>query len=132
MKHNETMTYLAERVRTLLGDHPGITEKYMFGTLSFLLHGWMVAGCTKDGEILIAVGKEHAEAAAARPGARPLLQKGREVTGFFWVEADAIEDDDDLQSWIDFAFRAASQRRPKTSKALAKTPTAKKTTKKKI
>jgi hypothetical protein len=131
MKHNETMTYLAERVRTLVGDHPGITEKYMFGTLSFLLNGWMVAGCTKDGEILIAVGKEHAQAAAARPGARPLLQNGREVTGFFWVEADAIEDDDDLRSWIDFAFMAASQRPPKKDKPPAKTSAAKKPTKKK-
>jgi TfoX/Sxy family transcriptional regulator of competence genes len=132
MKHNETMVYLAERVRMLVGDHPGIAEKYMFGTLSFLLNGWMVAGCTKDGEILVSVGKDHAQAAAARPGARPLLQKGREVTGFFWVEADAIEDDDDLRGWIDFAFRAASQRPPKKDKALAKKAPAKKALKKKI
>ena len=37
MKHNETMTHLAERVRALVGDHPGIIEKYMFGGLTFLL-----------------------------------------------------------------------------------------------
>lgn len=125
MKHNETMTHLTERVRALVGDHPGVTEKYMFGTQSFLLNGNMLAGCTKDGEILIAVGKDNAEAAEARPGARPMIMHGKQVTGFFWIEADAIEDDDDLSEWISFAFKAASQRPVKKEKAPAKKALAK-------
>ncbi|HZY68671.1 MAG TPA: TfoX/Sxy family protein [Devosia sp.] len=110
MKSNETMDHLAERVRTLVGDHPAITEKFMFGGLTFLLNGHILVGCKKDGEILISVGKDNAPAAAARPGATAMIHNGREMTGFFWVEADAIEDDDDLKGWIDFAWSAVSQR----------------------
>jgi ribosomal protein S18 acetylase RimI-like enzyme len=76
MKHNETMTYLIERVRALVGDHPAVTEKYMFGTLSFLLNGNMFVGCTKDGEILISVGKDFAAETEARSGVRPMILRG--------------------------------------------------------
>lgn len=134
IKHNETMAYLIERVRALVGDHPAVTEKYMFGTLSFLLNGNMFVGCTKDGEILISVGKDFAAEAAARPGARAMVMNGREVTGFFWVEADAIEDGDHLADWINFLFRAVSQRpvkkdkakKPAAARAPARRPAAKK------
>lgn len=116
MKSNETMDHLADRVRALVGDDPGITEKYMFGGLTFLLNGHLLVGCKKDGQILISVGKANAEAAAVRPGATAMVHNGREMTGFFWIEADAIEDDDDLRSWIDFAFEAISRKGPKVSK----------------
>ena len=42
------------------------------------------------------------------------------MTGFFWVDPDAIEDDDDLASWVDFAFRAVSGKPPKEEKARKK------------
>ena len=120
MKHHETMTHLAERVRALVGDHPAITEKYMFGGLTFLLNGHILVGCKKDGQILISVGKENAPAAAARPGATAMIHNNREMTGFFWIEPDAIEDDDDLQSWVDFAFKAVSSKPPKEAKPVKK------------
>jgi hypothetical protein len=126
VKHNETMTHLAERVRALVGDHPGITEKYMFGGLTFLLNGHILVGCKKDGQILISVGKENAEAAAARPGATAMIHNNREMTGFFWVEPDAIEDDDDLRSWVDFAFTAVGRKPPNDAKPAAKKVTARK------
>ena len=112
MKSNETMAHLAERVRTLVGEHPGITEKYMFGGLTFLLHGHILVGCKKDGQILVSVGRENAEAAAARPGATPMVHGGRTMTGFFWIDPEAIEDDADLAAWIDFAFKAVSRKLP--------------------
>jgi TfoX/Sxy family transcriptional regulator of competence genes len=120
MKSNETMDHLAERVRTLVGDHPGITEKYMFGGLTFLLNGHILVGCKKDGQILLSVGKENAEAAAARPGATAMIHNNREMTGFFWIEPDALEDDDDLKSWVDFAFKAVGRKPPKDAKPAKK------------
>ena len=136
MKSNETMTHLAERVRALVGDHPGITEKFMFGGLTFLLNGHILVGCKKDGQILISVGKENAPAAAARPGATAMIHNNREMTGFFWIEPDAIEDDEDLQSWVDFAFKAVSSKPRKeprpAKKALAKVGTAKKAAQKAV
>ncbi|MEO7221939.1 MAG: TfoX/Sxy family protein [Devosia sp.] len=134
MKSNETMTHLAERVRSIVGDHPAITEKYMFGGLTFLLNGHILVGCKKDGQILLSVGKDNAAEAAARPGATAMVHNNREMTGFFWIDPDAIEDDDDLKSWIDFAFKAVSQRavkEAKPKKASAKKAPAKATAAKK-
>ena len=113
MKSNETMEHLAERVRMLVGEHPAVTEKYMFGGLTFLLDGHILVGCKKDGQILVSVGRENAAAAAALPGATAMVHNGREMTGFFWIDADAIEDDDDLAGWVDFAFKAVASRPPK-------------------
>ena len=120
MKSNETMDHLAERIRTLVGDHPGITEKYMFGGLTFLLNGHILVGCKKDGQILVSVGKDNAAAAAARTGATAMIHNSRQMTGFFWIDPDAIEDDDDLRSWIDFAWKAVSQRPMKDEKPATK------------
>jgi hypothetical protein len=130
MKSNETMDHLAERVRALVGDHPGIAEKYMFGGLTFLLNGHILVGCKKDGQILLSVGKENAAAAAARPGATTMVHNNREMTGFFWIEPDAIEDDDDLRSWVDFAMKAVSAKPPKDSKPAKKAPAKKAAAKK--
>jgi hypothetical protein len=55
-----------------------------------------------------------------------MSQGGRMMTGFIWVEADAIEDDDDLAAWVNFALAAVSAKPPKAArpakKAAAKPP----------
>lgn len=119
---NETMAHLAERVRTIVGDDPRITEKTMFGGLTFLLNGHILVGTKKDGRILLSVGKENAEAAAARPGAEAMIHNNRTMTGFFWIDADAIEDDDDLRSWVEFALKAVGSKPPKEAKPVKKAP----------
>lgn len=119
---NETMAHLAERVRTIVGDDPRITEKTMFGGLTFLLAGHILVGTKKDGRILLSVGKENAEAAAARPGATAMEHNNRTMTGFFWIDADAIEDDDDLASWVEFAMKAVGKKPPKDDKPAKKVP----------
>src|SRR3569623_1318889 len=129
MKSNETMDYLAERVRSLLGDDPRVTEKNMFGGLTFLLNGHILVGTKKDGRILLSVGKENNDAALARPGATQLVHNNRNMTGFIWVEPDAIEDDDALAGWVKAAYGWVSQmpdEKPKAKKATAKKAPAKK------
>jgi TfoX/Sxy family transcriptional regulator of competence genes len=122
----ETMDYLAERVRDIVGPHPSITEKMMFGGITFLLNGHILVGCKKDGQILLSVGKEHYETALGRPGTTPMSHSGRSMTGFVWVEPDAIEDEDDLKSWVDFALRAVGGKPPKEAKPAARKAPAKK------
>ena len=133
MKSNETMEYLAERIRTLLGDDPRVTEKTMFGGLTFLLNGHILVGTKKDGRILLSVGKENNDAALARPGATQMVHNNRNMTGFVWVEPDAIEDDDDLADWVKAAYGWVSRMpedKPKAAKkAVAKKAAAKTTTK---
>ena len=113
---SETVDHLADRIRMIVGEDPRITEKYMIGGLTFLLNGHILVGCKKDGRILVSVGKDNHEAAAARPGAEAMVHSGRVMSGFFWVDGDAIEDDDALVDWIRFAEKAVAQRPLKDAK----------------
>ena len=112
----DVASHLADRVRMIVGEDPRIAEKYMFGGLTFLLNGHILVGCKKDGSILISVGKDNHEAAAARPGTTAMVHNGRVMSGFFWVDGDAIEDDDALLDWIRFAEQAVGQRPVKPDK----------------
>jgi TfoX/Sxy family transcriptional regulator of competence genes len=122
MTSNETMDYLAERIRTLLGDDPHVTEKNMFGGLTFLHNGHILVGTKKDGRILLSVGKEHYADALERPGATAMNHNGRQMTGFVWVEPDAIEDDDALADWVKAAYGWVSQMPDNKPKSSRKTP----------
>ena len=113
---SETIDHLADRVRMIVGDDPRITEKYMFGGLTFLLNGHILVGCKKDGSILISVGKDNHDAAAVRPGTTAMVHNGRVMSGFFWIDGDVIEDDDTLLDWIRFAEKAVAQRPIKSEK----------------
>jgi hypothetical protein len=111
------MDHLADRVRMIIGDDPRIAEKTMFGGLTFLLNGHILVGCRKDGRILLSVGKENNDAALARPGSEQMIHGGLEMRGFVWVDPDAIEDDDDLANWVQFAERAVAAMPPAEPKA---------------
>ena len=139
MKPSSTMDHLADRVRMLLEGDPRITERNMFGGLTFLLNNHILVGCKKDGRILLSVGKEHNDEALSRDGASPMVHGGRNMTGFIWIEPDAIEDDDALEDWVRLATswvermpieepkaKPAPKRAP-AKKAAAKKATARKT-----
>src|SRR4029079_16730003 len=132
MKSTETMDYLAERIRSLIGDDPRVTEKSMFGGLTFLLNGHILVGTKKDGRILLSVGKEPNDAALSRPGATQMVHNNRNMTGFVWVEPDAIEDDDSLADWVRTPYGCVSMmpsdkpaRRAAAKKGSARNPAVK-------
>lgn len=101
---SEASEHLAERIRTILGDRYVTREQKMFGGRAFMLHGNMLVGLMKDASLLVRVGKENHDEALARPGARPMSMGERTMHGFIQVDPDAIEDDEDLTGWIDFAL----------------------------
>ena len=119
MTSNSTMDHLAERIRDILGNDRRVSEKTLFGGLTFLLDGHILVGTKKDGRILLSVGKENYAAALERPGASAMNHAGRQMTGFVWVEPDAIEDDDDLRDWVQAAYRWVSQMPPDDPKKKA-------------
>lgn len=112
-KISSTMEHLADRVRTILDGDPRITEKNMFGGLTFLLNGHILVGTKKDGRILLSVGKEHNDEALQRHGASQMVHGEKVMKGFIWVEGEAIEDDDDLREWVALAERWVSAMPPK-------------------
>ncbi len=94
---------LAERIRTLLPPRAHIVEKRMFGGIAFMQDGNMVVCPTKEGALIVRVGKDGIADALARPGASIMEMGGRAMSGFVVLSGDAIEDDDVLLGWIETA-----------------------------
>lgn len=90
---------LAERARNLLSDRRGITEKKMFGGVGFLLRGNMCVGIWKT-SLIARLGPLQATAALKQPHVREFDITGRPMKGWVMVEADGVETDDQLSSWI--------------------------------
>ena len=89
---------LAVRLRELLADRADITEKRMFGGLTFLLSGNMCVGITGD-DLMVRVGPDGHEAALSRPHAQVMDFTGRSLKGFVYVGPDGVAEDDDLAAW---------------------------------
>ncbi|WP_327255847.1 TfoX/Sxy family protein [Streptomyces sp. NBC_01244] len=97
---------LAERIREQLGERTGLTEKRMFGGLSFLLDGNMTVGVVGD-ELIARVGSDHTAQAVARPEARPMDFTGRPMRGWVTVSGPTLAEDAVLEHWIKTALAFA-------------------------
>ena len=93
---------LAQQVRTALADAGQVREVKMFGGLGFMLNGNMVAA-TSDRGLLVRVGEPGAAEALARPGAEPMLMRGRPMTGY--VRVKAALDARSVKYWVRLAQR---------------------------
>lgn len=99
---------LAERVREMVSDRPGVTERKMFGGLSWMVGGNMACGVL-DEDLLVRLSPEEAEAAWEEPGTRPLQMPGRApMKGFVLVEPSLVAEDAELASWVDSGLSFAS------------------------
>ncbi len=103
---------LADRVRELLAERDGISEKKMFGGLSFLLDGNMCCGVARD-DLVVRLSPEEAERALAELHARPMDFTGRPLKGFVYVSPQGVADETSLLDWIDRAVRFAGSLPPK-------------------
>lgn len=93
---------LAERVRRMLARHEGVTEKKMFGGISFMLHGNMCCGVLND-DLVVRISPERYAEAVAEPHARPMDFTGRPLKGFIFVGPDGYRADEALEKWVEWA-----------------------------
>ena len=91
---------LAERLRMALGERDDVVEKNMFGGIAFMVRGHMTVGVVKD-ELCARVGGDAYEALLALPGARPMDFTKRPMKGWLFVGAEAIDDEADLEAWVE-------------------------------
>ena len=103
---------LATRVREVIGEQPGLTEKQMFGGLAFLLGGNMACGVRAD-DLIVRVAANDAETAMGEPGARPFDLTGRPMKGWLQVGPDGHAEDDDLRRWVGRGLAYAGSLPPK-------------------
>jgi TfoX/Sxy family transcriptional regulator of competence genes len=93
---------LAQRIREHL-ERAGaaeVSERRMFGGLSFLVAGNMCVGVIGE-ELIARVGPE---GALALPGGRPMDFTGTPMRGWITVEQDALASDTTMAAWIDAAL----------------------------
>jgi len=103
---------LAQRLRELLYDWPGVAEKKMFGGLTFLINGNMCVGVMKD-YLMARVGPHQYKECLTRPHAREMDFTGKPLTGFVCVDQEGLDSDEELMRWIETCMQFAGALPPK-------------------
>jgi TfoX/Sxy family transcriptional regulator of competence genes len=91
---------LANRIRELIADEDGLTEKRMFGGLAFLIDGHMSVSVSGQGGLLLRVDPEQTEALLAEPHAQPFDMRGRDIQGWLRVEPEGVTSRAQLERWV--------------------------------
>src|SRR6266566_8372085 len=95
---------LAERIRQRVARRKNVEEKKMFGGVGFLLNGNMLVGVWKD-SLIVRLGPEEGEEAVKEPHVKEFDITGRAMNGWVLVEPEGVEDDDQLNAWIQRAVK---------------------------
>ena len=110
---------LAQRIREVFDGQshfPGdVVEKKMFGGLCFMLRDHMCCGVMKD-VLMVRVGVDQYEECLALPHARKMDFTKRQMRGMLYVDPPGLEDDSDLESWINHCQNFINTLPPKTPK----------------
>jgi TfoX/Sxy family transcriptional regulator of competence genes len=104
---------LADRVRHLLRERTDVTERPMFGGLTFMVGGNMCCGINTD-ELILRLGPEAEETALRRPHARPTDFTRRPMRGFVTIAPDGLKGNS-LDRWVAHAVAHAESLPPKAS-----------------
>lgn len=91
---------LTEQVRAALSEVGGVREVNMFGGIGFMLNGNMVAAASDRG-LLVRVGEDQHAEALARPGAEPMVMRGRPMKGYIRIKTAL--DARSVKSWLRLA-----------------------------
>jgi TfoX/Sxy family transcriptional regulator of competence genes len=91
---------LANRVRELVSGQPDLTEQRMFGGLAFLVAGNMSVAASGQGGLMVRVEPEQTEDLLAKPHARPMEMRGREMKGWVRVDAEGVRTKRQLEPWV--------------------------------
>lgn len=107
---------LADRIRELVGDQPRLSEQKMFGGLAFLLGGRLAVAVSGQGGLLARVDPAHGEKLLASGAAQPMEMRGREMSGWLRVPADAVRTKRQLARWVLLGTEHAASLPPKSPK----------------
>lgn len=91
---------LATRIRTLVAEVPDLTEKKMFGGLSFLVGGNMAIAASGKGGILVRVDPEESTALVAGTPAEVMVMRGRPMEGWLLVAPEHVRTEQSLGVWV--------------------------------
>jgi hypothetical protein len=107
---------LAERIRELVKDEPGLAEQRMFGGLAFLINGNMSVAASGQGGLLIRVDPDKTEALVAEPHAERFEMRGRAMDGWLRVTPEGARTQPELERWVARGVSYARSLPPKRPK----------------
>lgn len=90
---------LAGKVRKILRDEKGYTEKKMFGGVCFLLNGNMACGILND-ELIVRVGPKNYDEMLQQPHTRKFDITGRAMKGWIMVKEEGLIPGKKLKKWV--------------------------------
>jgi TfoX/Sxy family transcriptional regulator of competence genes len=91
---------LAGRIRELLAGERGLSEKKMFGGLSFLINGNMSVAASGQGGLLVRVDPDESDELVQKPGVALMEMGGRSMQGWLRVDSDAVRTKRQLEAWV--------------------------------
>src|SRR4051812_30896819 len=91
---------LANRIRELLADESGVTEKKMFGGLAFLVGGNMSVAASGQGGLMVRVDPDESRVLVAKPHVSRMVMRGREMAGWLRVDTEGVRTKRELQPWV--------------------------------
>jgi TfoX/Sxy family transcriptional regulator of competence genes len=92
---------LADRIRELVADEAGLTEKKMFGGLAFLIGGNMAVAASGQGGVLVRVDPAESDRLVATTNARPMEMRGRQMQGWLRVPPEHVRTKRQLAEWVE-------------------------------
>jgi hypothetical protein len=98
---------LADRIRELMPDDVGVTEKKMFGGLAFLVGGNMAVSASGQGGLMVRVDPSQSADLVANTSARPMEMRGRPMQGWLRVDTEDVSTKRQLVKWVNMGVAYA-------------------------
>ena len=104
MAYDET---LAARIRELVADEHGLTERKMFGGLAFLIGGNMAVAASGQGGILVRVDPHKSGALIEKTNAHNMVMRGNPMRGWLRVDPEHLRARGELAGWVKVGMTCA-------------------------
>jgi TfoX/Sxy family transcriptional regulator of competence genes len=104
---------LARRIREAIGPEPTLTEKRLFGGLSFFIDGNMAIAASGQGGVLVRVDPADFDRLVATGEAYPMEMRGRAMQGWLRVDEEHVRTKRQLQRWVGVGVSFARTLPPK-------------------
>jgi TfoX/Sxy family transcriptional regulator of competence genes len=99
---------LVDRIRALLGDARGVTERKMFGGLAFLIFGNMALAASRQGGVLVRVDPDESDRLVEKTTAETAVMRNRPMQGWLRVAPEHLRTKRHLAKWVDLSVAYAA------------------------
>jgi len=104
---------LADRIRELLADQRGVSERKMFGGLAFLVGGHLAIAASGQGGALVRVDPDQTDRLVATTPAAIAVMRGRPMAGWLRVDSADLRTKRQLAKWVKLSASYAGSLPPK-------------------